>query len=32
VGESVYAAERDLGKQRLRELTRARRHATPTGV
>jgi hypothetical protein len=32
VGQSVYAAERDLGKQRLRELTRARRQATPTGV
>jgi len=32
ISQSDYAAERDRGKQRLRELTVARRQATPSGV
>jgi hypothetical protein len=32
IGQTEYDAERDRGKQRLRELTLARRHAIPTGV
>jgi hypothetical protein len=32
IAQSEYEAERDRGKQRLRELTLARRQAIPTGV
>jgi hypothetical protein len=32
IGQAEYDTERDRGKQRLRELTLARRHAIPTGV
>jgi hypothetical protein len=32
LGQAEYDAERERGKQRLRELTLARRHAIPTGV
>ncbi|HLZ27923.1 MAG TPA: SHOCT domain-containing protein [Chloroflexota bacterium] len=32
LGQAEYDAERERGKQRLRELTLARRHTLPTGV
>jgi hypothetical protein len=32
IGQNEYEAERDRGKQRLRELTLARRHTVPTPV
>jgi hypothetical protein len=32
VSQTDYSAERDRGKQRLRELLLARRQPTPTGV
>jgi uncharacterized membrane protein len=32
LSQAEYAAERDSGKRRLRELTLARRHVAPSGV
>ena len=32
LSQSDYAAERERGKQRLRELTLSRQHASPSGV